>query len=223
MPLGVGEPVCLQAWLAGALAWGQTGTLARLCHTSLRPLSHIFTPDLATLPRYQWVADAFGKSSVYNDLIHLKGYPHLDNKREYTFSERARDVMTCRDLFLLSTQVQSLAKLGLPASALPVPCFVVCDCCRAIVVACASGQSLRDTPPALLPTFSHAPCTPCHAPATLPPPSYAPPTLFRRGDYVSLCICLIDAFCRWRGPVCRGTRWNRSNRCWLPQRTKASQ
>ena len=57
----------------------------------------------------QWVADAFGKSSIYNDLIHLKGYPHLDNKREYSFSERARDVMTCRDLFLLSTQVHARA------------------------------------------------------------------------------------------------------------------
>jgi len=177
VPLGVGEPVCLQAWLAGALAWGQTGTLARLCHTSLRPLSHIFTPDLATLPRYQWVADAFGKSSVYNDLIHLKGYPHLDNKREYTFSERARDVMTCRDLFLLSTQVQSLAKLGLPASPLPVPCFVVCDCCRAIVVACASGSVVTRYPSRatshLLARSLHALPRSCHAPPPLLCPSHA--------------------------------------------------
>jgi hypothetical protein len=68
----------------------------------------------------QWVADAFGKSSIYNDLIHLKGYPHLDNKREYSFSERARDVMTCRDLFLLSTQVHACARaLSLPPSLPP--------------------------------------------------------------------------------------------------------
>ena len=32
----------------------------------------------------------------------FQGYPYLDNKREYHFSERASDVMTCRDLFVLS-------------------------------------------------------------------------------------------------------------------------
>uniref|UniRef100_A0A7S4HA48 Chloride channel protein n=1 Tax=Guillardia theta TaxID=55529 RepID=A0A7S4HA48_GUITH len=50
----------------------------------------------------KWVADAFGKSSIYIELIHLKGYPHLDNKREYAFNERASDVMSCRELFVLS-------------------------------------------------------------------------------------------------------------------------
>ena len=61
-------------------------------------------PVMVAVMMSKWVADAFGKSSIYNDLIHLKGYPHLDNKREYAFSERACDVMTCRDLFVLSIQ-----------------------------------------------------------------------------------------------------------------------
>uniref|UniRef100_A0A0C3SUS8 CBS domain-containing protein n=1 Tax=Guillardia theta (strain CCMP2712) TaxID=905079 RepID=A0A0C3SUS8_GUITC len=39
---------------------------------------------------------------MYIELIHLKGYPHLDNKREYAFNERASDVMSCRELFVLS-------------------------------------------------------------------------------------------------------------------------
>ena len=51
-------------------------------------------PVMVAVMMSKWVADAFGKSSIYNDLIHLKGYPHLDNKREYAFSERACDVMT---------------------------------------------------------------------------------------------------------------------------------
>ncbi len=80
----------------------------------------------------QWVADAFGKSSIYNDLIHLKGYPHLDNKREYSFSERARDVMTCRDLFLLSTQVHVLPSLPpvprIPNTFRPQTRTIACDC-----------------------------------------------------------------------------------------------
>lgn len=49
----------------------------------------------------KWVADAFGKGSIYTDLIHLKGYPHLDNKREYAFSEKACDVMTARQLTVI--------------------------------------------------------------------------------------------------------------------------
>jgi hypothetical protein len=81
----------------------------------------------------QWVADAFGKSSIYNDLIHLKGYPHLDNKREYSFSERARDVMTCRDLFLLSTQVLVLPTRspipGISNTFRPQTCTIACHCC----------------------------------------------------------------------------------------------
>ena len=52
----------------------------------------------------KWVGDAFGKDSIYIDLIRLKGYPHLDNKRDYSFSERASDVMSCRELVVLPMQ-----------------------------------------------------------------------------------------------------------------------
>ena len=74
-------------------------------------------PVMVGVMMSKWVADAFGHTSIYIKLIQLKGYPHLDNKREYHFTERASDVMTCRDLFVLSMHGNNVESIeGLLAS-----------------------------------------------------------------------------------------------------------
>jgi chloride channel 3/4/5 len=59
-------------------------------------------PVMVGVMMSKWVGDAFGKDSLYVDLIRLKGYPYLDNKREHHFREQAGDVMSYRDLQVLS-------------------------------------------------------------------------------------------------------------------------
>ncbi|KAJ3300244.1 hypothetical protein HK104_002806 [Borealophlyctis nickersoniae] len=56
-------------------------------------LSYVL-PIMITVMVSKWVGDAFGKESIYDALIHLNGYPFLDNKEAYTYNTVASAVMT---------------------------------------------------------------------------------------------------------------------------------
>jgi len=65
----------------------------------------------------KWMADAFNKDGIYDEHIVLNGYPFLDNKRDYRFSTQAIDVMSTRDLCVLTETSHTIGELrGLLAS-----------------------------------------------------------------------------------------------------------
>jgi len=68
-------------------------------------------PVMVGVMMSKWVGDAFGRDSVYTAMIRLKGYPYLDNKREHHFKERASDVMSYRDLQVLTTAGNTVESL----------------------------------------------------------------------------------------------------------------
>jgi len=63
----------------------------------------------------KWVGDAIGKESIYAALIHLNGYPFLDNREEYIHSTLVSQVMTRQEDMQVITatghSVDSLADL----------------------------------------------------------------------------------------------------------------
>jgi chloride channel 3/4/5 len=59
----------------------------------------------------KWVADAFNKDGIYDEQIILNGYPFLDNKRDYRFSTQAIDVMSTRDLCVLTESGHTIGDL----------------------------------------------------------------------------------------------------------------
>ncbi len=65
----------------------------------------------------KWVADALNKEGIYDEHIALNGYPFLDNKREYRFTTQAIDVMSTRDLCVVTEVGHTIGDLkGLLAS-----------------------------------------------------------------------------------------------------------
>lgn len=59
----------------------------------------------------KWVADAFNKDGIYDEHIALNGYPFLDNKRDYRFTTQAIDVMSTRDLCVLTETGHTIGDL----------------------------------------------------------------------------------------------------------------
>lgn len=59
----------------------------------------------------KWVADAFGKESIYDEHILLNEYPFLDNKTEYRFTSKVLDIMSS-ELTVLEVHGQTVGKLG---------------------------------------------------------------------------------------------------------------
>jgi chloride channel 3/4/5 len=59
----------------------------------------------------KWVADAINKDGIYDEHIGLNGYPFLDNKRDYRFSTQAIDVMSTRDLCMLTEAGHTIGDL----------------------------------------------------------------------------------------------------------------
>jgi chloride channel 3/4/5 len=41
----------------------------------------------------RWVADAFGKASIYDTVIERNGFPYLNNKMEYTYAGDISDII----------------------------------------------------------------------------------------------------------------------------------
>jgi chloride channel 3/4/5 len=89
-------------------------------------------PVMVGVMMSKWVGDAFGKDSIYIDLIRLKGYPHLDNKREYHFREVVSDVMSYRDLEMLSMSGNTVESLEAKLQV----CVGVCVCVFMCVCVC---------------------------------------------------------------------------------------
>jgi len=58
-----------------------------------------------------WMADAINKDGIYDEHIALNGYPFLDNKRDYRFSTQAIDVMSTRDLCVLTESGHNIGDL----------------------------------------------------------------------------------------------------------------
>eukprot|EP00761_Pharyngomonas_kirbyi_P006646 gb/GECH01006654.1/.p1 GENE.gb/GECH01006654.1/~~gb/GECH01006654.1/.p1 ORF type:complete len:944 (+),score=219.26 gb/GECH01006654.1/:1-2832(+) len=52
------------------------------------------TPIMLTVLISKWVGDAFGKESIYEEHIHINGFPYLDTKIEMDLAGDARDLMT---------------------------------------------------------------------------------------------------------------------------------
>jgi chloride channel 3/4/5 len=59
----------------------------------------------------KWVADAFGRDGIYDELIVLHDYPYLNNKMDFVFSETAADVMRSRDLCVMNATGNTLSSL----------------------------------------------------------------------------------------------------------------
>jgi chloride channel 3/4/5 len=63
----------------------------------------------------KWAADAFGKESLYDELIKINHYPHFDQRQDSVYSETADDVIDkSKDICvipLLNNTVASLQAL----------------------------------------------------------------------------------------------------------------
>jgi len=53
-------------------------------------------PLMVAVMTSKWVGDALGKEGIYDEHIHLNGYPFLDSKEEFTHTTLAADVMKPR-------------------------------------------------------------------------------------------------------------------------------
>jgi len=59
----------------------------------------------------KWVSDAFGRDGIYDELIVLNGYPHLNTKMDFVFTETAQDVMKARDLSVITLANNTIGSL----------------------------------------------------------------------------------------------------------------
>lgn len=59
----------------------------------------------------KWVSDAFGRDGIYDELIQLNDYPHLNTKMDFVFTETAQDVMKARDLSVITLANNTIGSL----------------------------------------------------------------------------------------------------------------
>ncbi|KAJ3070525.1 hypothetical protein HK102_006642, partial [Quaeritorhiza haematococci] len=75
-------------------------------------LSYVL-PIMVTVMVSKWVADAFSKEGIYDALIHLNGYPFLDNREEYEYGTTAAQVMTrVEDLDVIAAAGHTIDSIG---------------------------------------------------------------------------------------------------------------
>lgn len=68
-------------------------------------------PIMVSVIVSKWVGDAFGRDGIYDEQIIMNGYPHLDNKAEYSFNERASDIMTTGNLIVLPMRGNTIGSI----------------------------------------------------------------------------------------------------------------
>mmetsp|Transcript_17417 Transcript_17417/g.26966 ORF Transcript_17417/g.26966 Transcript_17417/m.26966 type:complete len:339 (-) Transcript_17417:50-1066(-) len=69
-------------------------------------------PVMTAVMVSKWVGDAFGKDSIYDEVIALRGYPYLDHKAELPHTEKkAKDIMTTAKLELLGLHGNTVVSL----------------------------------------------------------------------------------------------------------------
>merc|ERR1711998_457315 len=117
----------------------------------------------------KWVADAFGRDGLYEEAILFNGYPYLDNKIEYNFTEKAGDVMSSWNLTVLTMHGHTIASLQQLLADTPYQGFpVVTNQQDMLLIGYISRTMLQD----VLAKARHNPAvtnqTECHFSSALP-------------------------------------------------------
>ncbi|KAJ3342536.1 hypothetical protein HDU93_001922 [Gonapodya sp. JEL0774] len=69
-------------------------------------------PIMLSVMTAKWVADLFGKETIVEGMIHMNGYPFLDNKEEYPLPTRVESVMIpVQELRVLRAEGETVSEL----------------------------------------------------------------------------------------------------------------